>query len=190
MTVCMLTLAMASAQETVSYWMEKGKELHEESSFAEAADSFEKAIEFDPNCAECWFRKGLALSYGGENADHEEAIKCYDKALQIDPTYEEALNNKGYSLGKLGMFEEGIDFINKALKINSSDADAWNNKGIIYLFEHNYNEALKCYDKAIELAPNWGDPYYNKGYTLKEMGRNTEANAYFAESGELGTGED
>lgn len=190
--LCISTLVSALVQEkTVGDWLENGKILYDKASFEEAAGCFERAVKLDPTCAECWYRKGLALSYGGEKANHEEAIKCYDKALQLNPSYEDALNNKGYSLCMVGQLDEALDYVNRALKINSSDADAWDNKGIIYLKMKKYDEALKCYDKAIELAPNWGDPYYNKGFTLREMGHDAnEYEPYFNKASELGTGED
>ena len=50
----------------------------------EAIKYYDKAIEIDPNNANAWNNKGLALDNLGK---YEEAIKCYDKAIEIDPNY-------------------------------------------------------------------------------------------------------
>jgi tetratricopeptide (TPR) repeat protein len=48
----------------------------------EAIESFDKAIEIDPNDASTWCNKGTALSNLGKN---QEAIESFDKASELNP---------------------------------------------------------------------------------------------------------
>jgi tetratricopeptide (TPR) repeat protein len=48
----------------------------------EAIKPFNEAIRLDPNYAEAWFYKSVAISILG---GHEQAIKCYEEAIRLNP---------------------------------------------------------------------------------------------------------
>ena len=60
-------------------------------------------MEIDPNNANAWYNKGLALDNLG---NRQEAIEYYDKAIGIDPKYVMAWNKIGRVLGNLGKNQE------------------------------------------------------------------------------------
>lgn len=55
--------------------------------WAEALECFEKSTQLDPNCAEAWYNRGLALfaqSIGGESIDfYKEVVHCSDQARHL-----------------------------------------------------------------------------------------------------------
>ena len=75
------------------------------SEFNEANQAFDKAIKCNPNDAQVWNNKGLAL-YHLDKCD--EAIKAYDEAIRLDPTNTKALDNKGSALRHQGKNDEAI----------------------------------------------------------------------------------
>jgi len=62
---------------------------------AEAVASCDKALAINPNFANAWRTRGLALRYLGR---HVEAVVSYDKALDIKSNYTDAWNNRGVAL--------------------------------------------------------------------------------------------
>ena len=66
--------------------------------FENAIQSYDKALEIEPQDVTDWINKGNAIDDLGR---HEEAIKCYDRALQIDPSNPSASKNKEIALQRL-----------------------------------------------------------------------------------------
>lgn len=59
--------------------------------YQEAIESYDKALEINPNDFDAWNNKGHALKDSGR---YQEAITSYDKALKINPDFEPALKAK------------------------------------------------------------------------------------------------
>ncbi|RMF28848.1 MAG: tetratricopeptide repeat protein, partial [Candidatus Nitrosothermus koennekii] len=57
--------------------------------YKEALEAFDKAIAIDPNFADAWNNKGVALA---KLKRYEEALEAFDKALEINPKFAEAKN--------------------------------------------------------------------------------------------------
>jgi len=64
------------------------------SSFDEAKDCFETALNSRPNDVMLWNRLGATLANGGKP---EEAIEAYQRALEIRPTFTRAIYNLSVS---------------------------------------------------------------------------------------------
>jgi len=133
---------------------------------------FDRVIQLDPNLAEAWSNKGLAL---GNLGKYDEEIKCYDAAIKINPNLADAWYNKGIALGNLGKYDEEIKCYDEAIKINPNLAEAWYNKGIELGNLGKYDDAVKCYDEAIKINPNHAEAYGNKGITLLNTRKYGEA---------------
>ena len=116
--------------------------------YSMALDYYDQAIRMDPNYADAWNNKGIALH---NLKKYKEAIECNDRAIKIDPNYADAWNNKGVSLGKLGKYKEAIECNDRAIKIDPNYADAWNNKGVSLGKLGKYKEAIECNDRAIKI---------------------------------------
>ena len=73
--------------------------------FAEALQSYDRAIQLKPDQSEAHYNRGIAL---GELKRFEEALQSYDRAIQLKPDYAEAYSNRGIALGELKRFEEAL----------------------------------------------------------------------------------
>ena len=86
----------------------------------------DEAIKLDPNDADAWYNKGIALDNQGK---YNEAIEAYDEAIRLDPKHAEAWNNKGNALYSQSKYNESIEAYDEAIKLDPKLAAAWNNKG-------------------------------------------------------------
>jgi tetratricopeptide (TPR) repeat protein len=74
----------------------------------EALKSYSKALDINPNDADAWNNKGLALESLGRLGD---AIKSYTKALDIDPNDADAWFNRGLAFQKLLYYYYSISYL-------------------------------------------------------------------------------
>ncbi|MCD4816210.1 MAG: tetratricopeptide repeat protein, partial [Methanosarcinales archaeon] len=140
--------------------------------FNESIETYNKVIKINPQYAEAWNNKGVAL---GNLGRFEEALIAYDKAIEINPQHAGAWYNKGTVLGNLGRFEEASIAFDKAIEINPQYAEAWYNKGIVLCNLGRFEEALIANDKVIEINPQHAYAWDNKGIVLCNLGRFEEA---------------
>ena len=73
-----------SQSQMANYYSEQGKELYEESSYEDAIEQFEKALEKDPNHADALYYLGYS-HYNLEN--YSKAVEFFNKLEKADPKY-------------------------------------------------------------------------------------------------------
>ncbi len=113
-----------------------------------------KKLEINPNDADTWHTKGLAL------AAHEyknEAINAYNKALEIKPNKADVLSSKKTTLFRQvivryvnGEIDKTIEACNRALEINLNDDDVLYDKGNDHTEQGKSRKFKKCFDYAKE----------------------------------------
>ena len=118
-----VSLTLLSLKHTIV----EGNEYLYNRNYSMAIDHYDQAIEIDPNNADAWNNKGIALH---NLRKYKEAIECNDRAVKIDPNYVKAWNTEGIAPHNLRKYKEAIDCCDMAIKINPHYADAWNNKGV------------------------------------------------------------
>ena len=94
-----MTTTKEKKHNTSILWYGLGVELEESGKFEEAIESYDKAIELDPNDTDTWCSRGNALA---SLQLFQEAIKSYNRAIEIDPGNQWALNNKAHTLYQIG----------------------------------------------------------------------------------------
>lgn len=82
-----------------------------------AMQSFEAALEIDPNFATGHFNLGMALKQAGQ---FSAAIAHYQKALQLQPDYAEAYQNLGVVLLKVGQVANSMQAFQRAIALHES----------------------------------------------------------------------
>lgn len=127
--------------------------------YEEAAASYDKALELQPNYYQAWYNRGLALSNLGR---HEAAVVSFDKVLELQPDKRDAWNNRGIALSTLGKHEAAVASFDKTLELQSDYYQGWNNRGFLLSNLGRYKVALASFDKALELKPDYHLAWYNK----------------------------
>ena len=166
----------------VKDWFQEGYDCDERGEYQQAIDCYNKAIELDPEDADTYNNKGIALKSLGE---YQQAIDCYDKAIKLKPDDLKAYYNKGDALRELGDHQQAIDCYDKAIELTPDYADAYNNKGIALHNLGEYQQAIDCYDRALELRPDDANVYNNKGYTLYKLSKYEQSIDWYNKAIEL-----
>lgn len=89
------------------------------SSYSQAKDCFEAALQARPNDFLLWNRLGATLANGGKP---EEAIEAYHKALELRPTFTRAIYNLSVSCLNLGAHHEAAEHVLAALALQQTHA--------------------------------------------------------------------
>lgn len=89
----------------------------ESSQYFEAIQVYDRAIEVNPACADCYNDKGLALFYLG---DAEGSLAALNMATTTDPNYVHAWLSTGYVMVSTGRYQEAVAPLNKVKELDST----------------------------------------------------------------------
>ncbi|WP_020182970.1 tetratricopeptide repeat protein [Methylotenera sp. 1P/1] len=146
--------------------------LDQQQKYAEAATSYQTAIQLQPNMPDLHFN--LAIAHTQLN-QLQEAEHAYRKAIQLQPGFFEAHGNLGTILQRQGNLDGAIQCYQTGLRINPQDARGHFNLGTVLRDKGLLHEAVKHYQQAIQLFPNYTDAYNNLGETYRDLGNMSEA---------------
>jgi tetratricopeptide (TPR) repeat protein len=188
-------------------WDCRAAALHDLQRFAEAIDSYERALEGFAdlpdvellNYSDLWANRGSLLAHLGRP---EDAIASYDEAIALLEAEDDAENDqalgsyygdKGNILVSLKRYEEAIDTYNKAIFL---EAIAQENRFKAYALLGREQELLDAYDQQLsefpeaDNSPNqYGETpdwiWRRKGDVLMQAERHEEALAAYQKAFEL-----
>ena len=140
--------------------------------YDEAIKHLDVSIKLNPNFAESYANKGIALA---EQHQYREAITNYDKAINFKNNYYNAYLNKGIALKNIEKYEEAIKYFILCIKINPADSKIYNNLGNLFTKQKKFKNALKAYDKAISLQDRFAEAYGNRGEINQQLGNFNQA---------------
>ncbi|NCF23238.1 MAG: tetratricopeptide repeat protein [Gammaproteobacteria bacterium] len=164
-----------------------------------ARDSFEQAIEYDPNYAAAY--AGLAESVFLLENNHQalsqsEAFEIVranlEKALELDPGLADAYAVKGVLESKIwqqtrvgqGNIVAEADF-RRAIELNPNHASAYMWFGMLRDAEERDEEAIELLQRSMELDPLGRIPYTNLPSLYAQRGQNDQANRLWLKAMEI-----
>ena len=89
------------------------------SSYEQAKDCFQAALESRPNDWQLWNRLGATLANGGNS---ELATEAYHRALELRPSFTRAIYNLSVSCMNLGAHHEAAEHLLSALALQRSQS--------------------------------------------------------------------
>jgi tetratricopeptide (TPR) repeat protein len=151
-----------------AYWNNRGLALGELNRWAEAADSFLKALSLDPAYADALANLSVAQRRLGQ---FDAALASADHALSLQPDRPEVLTTRGLALAALGRYEAALESHEQALALRPDYLQALNNAGVALDALDRTDEALARFDAALTLDPGFAEAEYNSALALLRAGR-------------------
>jgi tetratricopeptide (TPR) repeat protein len=135
--------------------------------FAEAADTFEKILEKNPEDIEALNNLGVALKSTG---DIDSALKYLWKAYGAMPERADICYNIANCLKQKGELDQAIIYYRKAIEINPHFSFAFNNLGTIYQSQGEIDRAVNTYMEGLAHDSNHPTIRYNLGLAMESQG--------------------
>ncbi|MCZ6834571.1 MAG: tetratricopeptide repeat protein [Planctomycetota bacterium] len=151
---------------------ELAKAMHIAGQVKEAAQSYRRILESDPQYVPAINMLGHALFDLGE---FEAALEEYRRILRIEPDFEAVQYSLGNVLFKLGYLEEASDAYRRAIDKEPDFSNAHFNLGNVYLDLSRAEEAIEAYEKVLALTPDNQSALFNLGKALTMLQRDDEA---------------
>ncbi len=195
-SLALLGSGIGSAQDAGSLF-DTGSRYLKEGKFDEAIAALSEAIDLDPDYAEAYNNRGLALY---EKKQYAQALKDFKQAITINPNDEKAHNNIALVYYQQGDYSNAENYYDIALSLSGEEkpyhADIYNNLGVIYAAKDMDQKALDAYGKAIRIAESndlgYTNAFYNRANLLYNQKRYDEAIAdytvaidFFEKSGDV-----
>jgi len=156
--VALYNLILGQAPDYAEAYNNRGVALQKLELYADALNSYGKAIAFKPNYANAHFNRGTTLR---KLRRPEEALAAYDQAIALNPQHAEACNNRGVLLQEMKRYAEALASYNQAILLKPDYAEAHNNRGLVLASQGDMAAAETAFLKAAELRPDFSDPLFN-----------------------------
>ena len=133
----------------------------------QALNSFDKALQLDPDHRKSLFNSSRVLLELGRST---EALERIEKALEAEPLSNEGLRLLGRARYQLGDADQAIEAYHRALVADERDVWAMNNLGLIYIEQDRSSDALGPLARAVELRSDSPVFQNNLGVALERSG--------------------
>jgi tetratricopeptide (TPR) repeat protein len=138
---------------------------------AEARDSFNAALNVDPQYEEAYYNLGISFAH----EDVINAVNYFRKAVELDPGYAKANSELGWALRRLNENTEAEYHLRKAIELDETDAWAYIYLGNLVWSKGDLSSAEELFNKAIDSWPNSSIPYWCLAIFCEYEGRDEEA---------------
>jgi tetratricopeptide (TPR) repeat protein/2-polyprenyl-3-methyl-5-hydroxy-6-metoxy-1,4-benzoquinol methylase len=145
---------------------------HDEGHFAEAEDSFRRALQFDPKHARSLNRLGILAQQCG---DPDAALMFIGQAIDADESVAEYHYNIALVLAGLGRMDEAVTHSRRAVTLEPGYADAHTNLAGALAALGRWNEAALHFRRALARKADSPVAYHNLSVALLAEGKLEEA---------------
>ncbi len=142
-----------------------------------AAESYRKALQFDPRDAKLHYNLALALDKLGDFVSERKEL---ERTVELDPTVAVAQNQLGLLALRGGQQAEAEQRFKKTLAINPTFAETQSNLGVLYSQQGGKDaQAAALFQQAIKNDPKYVKAYVNLGLLMAQQGAFSEAEQQF-----------
>jgi len=149
---------------------------------AQAISDYERAIEFNPECAKTYNNRGGAYLALGQ---YTEAISNFNQAIELDPKYGSAYHNRANAYLGSGQYTGAILDYTNTLELDPDFAKAYLGRGYAHLAESHYARAVSDYTKAIEFKPDIARAHYMRAISYAYLAEHDKARSGMLQAVEL-----
>lgn len=143
---------------------------------ADALATLVPLLEREPDHADAWCHRGVALS----NLErYDEALPALERTLAAAPDQPLALYHQGLALNVLRRHREALAVFERLTELQADHAEAWFRRGQTLQALDRHADALPCYERALGLDDSLAQAWSNRGGILKGLKRVDEAAACY-----------
>ena len=161
-------------------YITEAESLYAEGKFAQAIETYEKAIESDPTNPSVFITLARLQVYTG---NYEEAATNAENALLLNSNNSMAHALRGWALGFTGDYLQAEGAINSAIELDPNNAIAYAYRAEVLVQQSNagqgalggLDDAIEASRKAVELDPNILETHQARGTILEATGNYAEA---------------
>lgn len=180
LTALGLVSEATEAAEKLTQDQAKQYELHynqavlafQKENYAEAIESFTKALELNPELSEGWYSQALCRHLEGDMAG---AYLDYCEALKLDPNHIGALRQRAALEQAMGRRQDAIESWTRLTELVPEKAEAWYKRGRLRRELGQLKRAYEDFNKALKLAPELSDAWFQRGIIRNHRGEHEGA---------------
>jgi len=147
-----------------------------------AIQSFQRAIEFNPDDYDSYMMLGNVYGIKHDSL----AVDYYNNAIDIRKNSTEARYKLAMFLQNHNDFSKAIAEYSRIIEIEPAFKNSYYNTGYIYLeYLNQYQMAIPFFQKAYEIDPEYADAVYNEGLCYEYMKNYVKARELYIKSIEI-----
>lgn len=139
----------------------RGRVFQDKACFEDALADFDRAIELNPDGAECYYYRGLVKN---SLKMYQEAIEDFENALEKKSQNEGGIyNGLGYSYKMKGDFSKALAKLTDAVEKEPENPEFLLQRSILHMTQRRFGEAIKDLTQSLSYEPT--DPFmlYKRG---------------------------
>ena len=145
---------------------------------ARAINSFQTAVENDPELVDAWINLGqLHAALGNAIAG-----RYFETATRIDPKNVEALHARGYYQQSIGDLKGSLATFRKINRVDPKYAEGYFNAGLLLMDMDSIPAAYEKFDAAIKASPVHIQAYFYRGVAAEILGKKQQAKADYEQA--------
>jgi tetratricopeptide (TPR) repeat protein len=154
-----VSVRIIGQDELVSWntWCQRASAHFNSREWEKAIAAWTKAIELEPQHAQCWNDRGNAYSWLNR---WDKALADYTEAIARAPMNPVYWSNRATAHGQLDQDELAVADLSKAIELRPDDVRFWIRRGGAHIFIGKLDKAAGDFEKAISLTPNDAHPRY------------------------------
>lgn len=146
-----------------------------------ARESFNQALQIDPNYQEAYYN--LALTYVEDEPN--KAISLFHKAVELDSNYACAYRELGWLLNGFNELEEAEFFVRKSIELDKSNGSSYMYLGNILWGKEDIDNAEEAFKSAIKVWPDESTSYWSLAIFYEYQDRISETKILYEQALEL-----
>lgn len=145
---------------------------------ARAINSFQTAVESDPDLMDAWINLGQLQAALGNPI----ASRYFETATRIDPKNVEALHARGYYQQSTGDLKGSLATFRKITRVDPKYAEGYFNAGLLLMDMDSTEMAYEEFDQAIKASPVHIQAYFYRGVAAELLGKKQQAKADYEQA--------